>query len=249
MREELYEEMFRMEQEHWWFVAKHRIVLHLLRKFVRPPAGGGKARVADLGCGCGMMLRRLIDRCGAEYDAVGMEGAPAAVEFCRQRGVRVEVGELPSNVTMEAGAFDAVLLLDVLEHLDDDAGAVGAAARLLKRGGVMIVTVPAYQWLWSPRDEHHQHRRRYSKAAFAALFARDGLRIEMLSHYNTWLFPAAVAGRVATWARRPSDTTDLKVPVRPVNALLREIFASERGVLGRVPMPFGLSLLAVVRRT
>src|SRR4051794_20202793 len=147
MREELYEEMFRMEQEHWWFVAKHRIVLHLLRKFVRPPAGGGKARVADLGCGCGMMLRRLIDRCGAEYDAVGMEGAPAAVEFCRQRGVRVEVGELPSNVTMEAGAFDAVLLLDVLEHLDDDAGAVGAAARLLKRGGVMIVTVPAYQWL------------------------------------------------------------------------------------------------------
>ena len=244
MNRELYAEMYEMEQRHWWFAAKHRIVAGLLRRMLRP-SSGGKARVADLGCGCGMMLHVLEH----DYDVIGVDSSDQAIEFARQRGVRVVAGSFPEQIPLEKGAFDAVLMLDVLEHLDDDAAAVNSAAALLRPGGIIIATVPAYQWLWSKRDEHHHHRRRYAKARFRCLFGGPGLKLEMLSYLNTFLFPLAAAARLASKVfGSGAATTDLRVPPVPVNAILRQIFACEGPLLGRLPMPFGLSLAAAARR-
>src|SRR5688572_425114 len=116
MHHELYEEMFEMEQRHWWFAAKHRIVADLLRRYVRPTVNSstavtGRPRVADLGCGCGMMIFKLKDA----YDVVGVDGSPRALEFCARRSMRTTLGHLPGNIPLDRDGFDAVLLLDVLE--------------------------------------------------------------------------------------------------------------------------------------
>jgi hypothetical protein len=110
--------------------------------------------------------------------------------------------------------------------------------------------VPAYQWLYAPRDAQHQHFRRYSKEQFRALWEVEGACVELLSHYNTLLFAPAAAVRLASklFADEANVSTgDLYVPARPVNRLLQHTMASESSLLGRVPMPFGMSLVAVVR--
>src|SRR5690242_15203607 len=99
MHEALYEEMFEMEQRHWWFAAKHRIIIDLLGRKIR--RGNEKPKIADLGCGCGMMLWWLKDR----YDVAGVDGAPKAIEFCAKRGVPVQLGALPDEIPLAKGTF------------------------------------------------------------------------------------------------------------------------------------------------
>jgi SAM-dependent methyltransferase len=244
MNDELYGEMFEMEQRHWWFTAKHRIVGNLLKRFMRA-APGARPRVADLGCGCGKMLEILSSTC----DAVGTDASPQAIDFCAQRHVQAVIGRFPSEIPLQKASFDAVLLLDVLEHLDEDVASAQTAAGLLKPGGVMICSVPAYRWLWSKRDEFHQHKRRYAKNEFRQLFSQPGLKLELLSYANTLLFVPAAAGRLMSKLVPPANgQTDLRLPPAPINALLRETFAFERHLLGRLWMPFGLSLIAVARK-
>ena len=241
MREELYAEIFSMEQEHWWFSARHRIVLHLLGRYLSPK-NGKRQKVADLGCGCGMMLQRLSEK----YDPIGLDGSRHAIEFASHRGVTARLGALPEDVPLTRESYDAVLLLDVLEHLKDDRGSVEVASSLLKTGGILICTVPAHMWLWTKRDEHHHHFRRYSRSQFRALFDQPSLRLELLSHLNAILFAPAAAWRLFAKVLERSSVTDLRLP--PLNSVLRSVFAFERLMLGKVPMPIGLSFIAIARK-
>jgi SAM-dependent methyltransferase len=244
MNDEVYEEMYRVESRHWWFGAKHKIVRSLLARYA-PATGTTRPRVVDLGCGCGYLLSLINGR----YDAVGLDGSPQAVEFSRKRGVHVEQGMLPEPVPFENGSADVVLMLDVLEHLQDDVTCFARTARLLKPGGIAICTVPAYPWLWTKRDEFHQHFRRYTRRAFSSLMNSGGMKSEFVSHMNAVLFPAAVGERVVRkFMPLKEGHGDLKVPAAPINAGFRESYAAERLLLGRVPIPFGLSLVSVSRK-
>jgi SAM-dependent methyltransferase len=244
MHEDVYREMFAIEDRHWWYSGKHRIVQHLLRRYL-PPAPQGRAKVADLGCGCGMMLHRLRQR----YDVAGVDGSPSAIEFCRQRGVSAVLGRFPDGIDLPRESWDAVLMLDVLEHLEEDVATARTASELLKPGGILVVTVPAYKWLWSKWDEHHHHFRRYTRTGLKRLIDQTQLRIELLSYYNFWLFPLAAATRLAgNVVRSNSAVGSIRIPSAPVNSSFRTIFSSERKLLGRVNLPFGLSLIAVARK-
>ncbi len=244
MNDDLYEEMYRVEQSHWWFQARVKIVRSLLARYV-PRKSVGKPRVADLGCGCGLMLAALQD----DYEGVGMDAFPQAIDFCARRGIHAESGFLPGPVPFADGSFDAALFLDVLEHLDDDVNSVATAARLLKPGGVIIATSPAYQWLWTSRDDFHQHKRRYTRGQFTQLFERPDLDVLASSYGNTLLFPLAVTERLVRKAKPLKEGEgDLKVPAAPINALFRATFAAERAAFGRVRLPFGLSVVCVARR-
>lgn len=244
MNDEVYEEMYRVESRHWWFGAKHKIVRSLLARYA-PAAPTTRPRVIDLGCGCGYLLHLIND----QYDAVGMDGSSQAVEFSRKRGVRVEEGMLPEPVPFEDGQADVIMMLDVLEHLQDDTTCFTTATKLLKPGGIAICTVPAYPWLWTKRDEFHQHFRRYTKRAFTSLMNIDGMKSEFVTHMNAVLFPAAVGERVLRkFVPLKEGHGDLKVPATPINALFRESYAAERVLLGRLPIPFGLSLVSVSRK-
>lgn len=236
----LYSDMFKLEQDHWWFAAKHRIVLSMLRRAL--PARSGTLKVADLGCGCGRMLQLLADR----YEATGVDASPLAVEFANKRNVKVVQGSLPDDLPLTPGTFDAVLMLDVLEHLNDDVASAAAAAKLLNPGGIFLLTVPAYQWLFGPHDVAHHHRQRYTRGQLELVLREAGLEVKYCSYYNTILFPLALMQRAAQRKKRhhPGQLSTT-IPPRPINALFRAIFASERHLLGRVALPFGLSVLAI----
>lgn len=245
MDTKLYDELYRVEQDHWWFRARRKIVWSLVRRFTAGPADR-RLRICELGCGTGGNLAAVADR----HDVVGVECSPHALEYARRRlGDRVIHGILPSDVALPPNSFDVVLLTDVLEHIEHDTQSAATAIRLLRPGGIVVATVPAYQWLYSPRDAHHHHFRRYSKRRFSALWWSPNTRTLLLSHYNSLLFPAAAAARLASKFVLQHAVGDLNVPPRPLNGLLAQIMRSEANLLGRVTMPFGLSLVAVVRKS
>ncbi|MEX2222190.1 MAG: class I SAM-dependent methyltransferase [Candidatus Rokuibacteriota bacterium] len=227
------------DRAHWWFLGRRAIILAEMAR--RLPAGRG--RVAELGCGSGGMLEALA-RFGT---AVGVETDPTLRERARGRGLDVRAGALPDAVPLEIGRWDAVCLFDVLEHVDDEAGALAACRRLLAPGGRLFVTVPAYAWLWSRHDELLGHRRRYTTGSLRRAAEAAGFTVERLTYFNTLLAPPIIAVRLARAAlRRPGH--DLARPAPLWNRALAAGFAAEARLLGWTSLPFGISVLLAARR-
>jgi SAM-dependent methyltransferase len=246
MHVKLYDEMCEVEQNHWWFQARRSIVQTLVRRYIGGPRRR-RLRICELGCGTGGNLAELA----REHDVLGVECSPHALIHARRRlGHRVLGGSLPDDVDLPPDSFDVVLLTDVLEHIEDDTRSAQTAVRLLRPGGIVVATVPAYQWLYSPRDAHHHHVRRYSKRRFSSLWTTPESRIELVSHYNTLLFaPAAVVRLISKYLPFPSAPGDLITPPAILNMALAHTLQSEANLLGRLPLPFGLSLVSVARKT
>jgi SAM-dependent methyltransferase len=227
------------DREHWWFRGRRAIVRALLRRVLRP----GRVRVLDLGCGSGSMLESL-----AEFgEAVGMEPDEALVAAGRAAGFDVRRGALPGDRVVEPGWPDVVLLLDVLEHLDDEAAALHAVHAMLRPGGLLVIAVPAYDWLWSAHDVVLGHRRRYTARRLRARVEAAGFDVERVGYFNTLLLPAIALARA--WKRLRGDARhDLVRPPSPINTALAGILALEAPIVTRVPLPAGASILLVARR-
>jgi len=235
MDEALWDAIARVERRHWWFAGRREIVARLLER--RLPAG---AAVLDLGCGTGFVVERLA----RAFDAWGLE-PDAGVRARAAAGIapRILPGSTDDLTALGGRRFDAVTLLDVIEHLDDDAGALRGAAAALRPGGFVLVTTPAHPWLWSGHDEMNEHRRRYTRSTLRTALARAGLEPLLLSHFNTRLFPLALAHRLG----RRRDTSDgLRLPPGPLNRAFRALFSGEARGIER-GYPFGLSLVAIAR--
>ncbi len=245
MREEIYHRMYEVEDRHWWFAAKRAIIRHLLRRLLGTSDPSHPFVVADLGCGCGKALEELPEG----YSGVGLDTSQLAVDFCRMRGVDARVGSLPDDVDLASESCDAVILSDILEHVDNDCACAAAAANLLKPDGIMIVTVPAVPSLYSSWDSAHGHKRRYTRASLTRALAASGLDVHFISYYNTLLFAPAVLTRAVKSLFSLRETAELAVPPAPLNAILCSAFAAERFIVGRVPLPVGLSLIAVLRKS
>lgn len=230
-----------MEEDrlHWWFRGRLAVITAALERALpqRP------VRLLELGCGTGNVLGAL----GRFGEAVGMEAHPDLVAAARAAGLDVREGRLPGDLVVAPGWAEVVLLLDVLEHLADEAAALATGRRALAEGGLLIATVPAYQWLWSGHDVALGHRRRYTASRLRAVVERAGFRVLRVSYFNTLLFPALALARA--WKRLAGDTThDLRRPAPALNRWLEGIFALERHVVSRWALPFGASLLLVARR-
>ena len=157
-------------------------------------------------------------------------------------------GRLPDQVPFQPETFDLVAMLDVLEHIDDDVAGLRSLCATLQRGGQVLLTVPAFPFLWSRHDELHHHKRRYRKRGLAAAAEAAGLEVVSISYFNTLLFPMAAALRLArNLLRRPGGADD-EIPPAFVNRVLTAVFAWERYLLHRVALPVGLSLVLVARR-
>lgn len=234
----VYSEMAALEQQHWWFAARRKILDKLISTLPLPP----DAKILEAGCGSGGNLNMLA-RHGQVY---AMETNTQALALAVAKGAgQIAAGRLPAAIPFGDQKFDLIALLDVLEHVDDDAASLSALRTRLKPGGWLLLTVPAYPFLWSRHDELHHHKRRYVARDLRAISEAAGLHIPYLSYFNTWLFPLIAAARLA----RPGEGSsgDLTMPSKLTNALLTKIFASERLLLGRVTLPFGVSLLALAR--
>jgi SAM-dependent methyltransferase len=239
----LYARTAQLESAHWWFTARREIVRCAIERICRPQPG---ATILEVGCGTGGNLALLS--CFGRV--VGAEPDEEAIALARQRGIgTICRGSLPNQLPFEKGAFDLAVLLDVLEHVEHDREALEALVAVLKPGGCLLVTVPAFEWLWSRHDERHHHFRRYRLGELTRRLTGAGLRVEGATYFNTWLFPLIAAMRLlkqrARWAR---EIDDLRMPPRPMNRLLARLFASERHLIGRVRLRLGVSILACGRK-
>ncbi len=240
-----------IEQSHWWFSARRDIVRAVLER-VMPPES---RLVIDVGCGTGANVAALTDR----YECVGIDPSAAAVRHAHRRFPDVEFldGIAPEGLGDLATRADTFLLMDVLEHVEDHRGLLTELVKVLRPGGNILITVPADMRLWTEHDVSHGHYRRYDPEMLRSVW--DGLPVteRLLSYYNSRLFPIVRAVRAVSRRRGYAggeEGSDLSMPMRPVNAVLRRIFIGERRrVLGAIDAPGtgyrrGVSLIAVLRR-
>ena len=242
MQPELYQQMRELEDRHWWFRGRRRIVSTMLGTIGLPE----NAKLLDLGCGTGGNLEML-----SGFGAVtGIELDTGAAEMARQRGrAPILHGRLPDELPFGEGDFDCVTMLDVLEHIEQDAATLETVNRLLVPHGHVLLTVPAFEFLWGPHDEANHHKRRYRANGLRSLLQDAGFRVLTLSYYNTWLFPPVALVRLLR-KLIPSGSAGVELTMPPgwMNRLLNALFASERHVLPHARFPFGISLLAVAQK-
>lgn len=241
----LYRDHADLEERHWWFEGRRRVIASVLDRHL---PRGASARLLDVGCGTGGMLSLLRDF----GHASGIDLSPEAVQLAQERhgaGVAVHVGGIPGGLP-GPGSLDVVTAFDVVEHIEDDLAAVTALREVLVPGGFFVCTVPAFGFLWSEHDDLNHHKRRYTAPGLRALLEQADLEVVELSYFNTWLFPLVAGVRVARKRTgRRSGASDLALPPPLVNRMLTAVFGSERALVGRGrKLPFGVSLIAVARR-
>jgi SAM-dependent methyltransferase len=233
--------LHRTQERHWWYAARRRILAATLRR--EQARGLPPGQIVDLGCGVGANLAML----SAFGEVLGVDASPIAVQSCHERGfAAVRLADLDHLEGLADGSASVVLLADVLEHLDDERPCLEAARRLLAPAGLLLVTVPACEALWGPSDEVAGHRRRYARSSLRRA-VEPLFRVTHLGSFNTLLFPLVAAGRLAERALGRAGDEAAELPPRPLNALLREVFALEALVAPVVPLPWGVSLLCVAR--
>jgi SAM-dependent methyltransferase len=234
----VYDRMAELDSRHWWYRARREILARVIEAHARPPAG---ARILEIGCGTGHNLD-MLGRFGT-VDAVEMDDAAREVASARL-GRPAKMATLPALEGVERGAYDLVALLDVLEHVEEDRASLVSIAARLKPDGRILLTVPAHPWMWSAHDVVNHHKRRYTKRGFRETIEGAGLQVEMLSYFNSLLFPVAAAARLAGRLTGKEDSDD-KLPPAPLNKAFELLFGLERYAVGKVPFPPGVSLVAV----
>ena len=238
MERAVYDRMAEIDEVHWWFTARRKIIDKVIRVQVAPPAN---AHILEVGCGTGSNLA-LLQRFG-KLDAIEPDDTARAFS-AKRGGIEIQGGLLPDGVTLDDGAYDLIAMLDVLEHIPDDRIALEALRPKLKASGKLLLTVPAMPWLWSAHDEAHHHKRRYTGSSLAKVVTGSGYRITYQSYFNTVLFPLVALARGVGKLTGKEGGDDAMPPV-PVNGLLGLLFSVEAAWLGQHSFPVGVSLILV----
>jgi SAM-dependent methyltransferase len=241
MERSAYTEMAAIDENHWWYRARRRIVAEMITQHI---ATRPNLTIAEIGCGTGSNLP-VLARFG-QLTAVEPDADARAYAATRADATVLE-GRLPDGLPLAENSLDLAVMLDVLEHVDDDVAALKAVATKLKPGASFLLTVPAMPSLWSPHDEEHHHKRRYTAQTLRAAMEAAGLKIELMSYFNTLLLPMIAGVR---WMKNltGSKEVDTGMPSSWLNKLLEAIFAFERHLIGRLPMPLGVSLVVIVKQ-
>lgn len=238
MERHVFDAMAAGDATHWWYTARRRVLRAIIERQVRPPR---QARILEVGCGTGHNLAMLGEF--GRVDAVELD-ADARALAARRLGRPVLDARLPELAGVERGAYDLVAALDVIEHVADDRGALAAVRELLRPGGRALIAVPAHAWMWSAHDRANHHHRRYSARTLRRVLEAAAFRVDHLTPINSLLFPLAIAQRFASKATGRDNGTE-RVPPAPLNRAFDLLFGLEAYLVGRVPFPPGLSLVAV----
>ena len=242
MENEIFQKMLKLESSHWWFVARRKIIQRAINNLDLPR----NIRILDAGCGNGDNLS-LLSTFG---DLVAFEKNEYALKTAKSKKIgEIYKAELPDKLpnTIKTN-FDLIVLLDVLEHIDDDSKSLTTVRKLMNNKGIILITVPAFQWLWSEHDVIHHHKRRYSKSELREKLDSSGFRIKYISYFNTLLFPFALVERIGQKIFSPSNPEILELPNNKINFLLEKIFSLETIFMNKISLPFGLSLVAIAEK-
>ncbi len=240
MKQSLFETIFRHEQGYWWYVGRLAILKSLVVRAVLRAQG---LKILNIGCGTGVMSQ-AFEEFG---DVVTLDNSEVALEFCRRRGVSNLVQGEAEQLPFPDSSFDLALACDVLEHVEHDGIALAEIHRVLNSGGLAVLTVPAYQFMWSQLDDLGSHKRRYRLRELRAKLREAGFRIHKASYFNSLLFPLAVIERAWEHLAGKKVTDENVLPKVPpwLNRSLTAVFKFEASLLRHFDFPAGLSVLAL----
>jgi len=240
VEEEIYRQLAEVEERHWWFRGRRRVIWSLL-------AGAGvprPARVLDAGCGTG---RNLVEF-GVLGRVTGVEPSESAVEYCRRHRALEVVHAAVEALPFDDSSFDVVMALDVLEHVTEDTRALRELRRVTRPGGMLLATVPAYRLLWSQHDESHHHQRRYTRPLLISRARSAGWQPRRATYFNSILLPPIAAVRV--FRRHPEATgkSDYQLTPGVMNRVLEQPLRLEAAAIRRgVNLPAGVSIGMLAR--
>ncbi|MEK7616910.1 MAG: class I SAM-dependent methyltransferase [Patescibacteria group bacterium] len=240
MKKYLYEDLYLLEEKHWWHISKREAVLSLIKEYAK----GNRIKILDVGCGTG----RNMEEFKKLGDVWGLDSSLIALNYCRKRGLKnLKLGSA-ENTSLETSSFDVVTLLDVLEHTDDNK-TLKEMARILKRNGILILTVPAFPWLWSKWDEVLHHKRRYTINTFKKMLdSYDFHPVKMTYLYSFLVLPTLIIRKIKQKFSKnfyPSDFT-LSTPL--LNFILNNLSRLEFFLSGKFYIPFGTSIVVVAKK-
>ncbi len=242
MEPSAYQQMYEIERHNWWFVARKEILDSLIEDF-----SSSKSEILEIGAGTGGNLEMLSKH--------GRVSAIEPDDFARKKiferfGNQINLikGELPNSLNLQAQSFDLICLFDVLEHVENDLLSLIAIKKFLKPNGKIILTVPAFQFLWSTHDVKLHHVRRYNLSGLKELISAADLQIVRITYFNFFLFPLAFFARLIMKIIPKKKLSSEKNLPNFLNKILTKIFASEKFLLKKnCNLPFGLSLLCVAQ--
>ena len=243
MMEHTYPILFRVEQSHWWYIGRRKIIASFVEQICREVTDR-RPRILDVGCGTGANLL-LLSKYG---DAEGVDVSEDALAFCRERGldkVRLGAGE---ELPYDDGTFDLVTAFDVVEHMDDDLAGITEMHRVLRPGGRVLLFVPTFMFLWGLQDDVSNHRRRYRLPQLQRVLEQAGFEIERSTYANiTFFLPILMVRKLMRLTGIKTDTENT-INVPALNGVFGRLFGLESSILKRMNLPFGVSGLCVARK-
>ena len=244
MKEHTYPIMFRIEQSHWWYTGRRKILTSFVEDICRRVTDR-RPRILDVGCGTGANLL-MLSQFG---DAEGVDVSEDALAFCRERGLEnVKLGAA-EQLPYEDGTFDLVTALDVVEHLDDDLAGLREMRRVLRPGGRVLLFVPTFMFLWGLQDDVSNHRRRYRMPELQRVLEQAGFEIERTTYANITFFMPILAMRKLMRLTGIKAESENNINVSALNGVLARVLGAESFVLRYMNIPFGVSGLCVARNT
>jgi SAM-dependent methyltransferase len=244
---EIYSRLCRLEERHFWFRARNRIILRVFRQYL---AHRQRPRILEVGCGTGFVLQGLAaEKC---YELIGADSHIAALRHARDRLPGIELVQLDAQNLPYESEIDAIGAFDVIEHIAEDESALAGFCRALRPSGIVVVTVPQHQWLWSSVDEQAGHKRRYARQDLLAKITAAGFDILHVTSFVMTLLPVLYAMRLA---KRPRDTSvsdidwsELEIPLVANSVCSAAMLIDEALMIGGLSLPAGGSLLAIGRK-
>jgi len=242
MYEHEYDAMYRLEGSYWWYVARRELAQELLSNEID---GRDSIRILDVGCGTGANVTAFMRLA----PTIGIDASMDALHFCQSRGIKTVALSPVEDLPFAGNTFDIVTALDVLEHTDDDLHCLREIHRISKRKGLVLITVPAYGFLWSEHDEALKHRRRYTAHELRNKLAITGFDVVRTSYFISTLFFPILALRIWQGLRKDSTHPRTSIVVLPkwMNSALVGLLAFERRVFQQMNIPFGVSIVALAR--
>ena len=246
MQPHTYAIMREVEDKHWWYVGRRRIIADFVRRICDQlrAEGTSEPRILDIGCGTGGNLETLSGFGRAE----GVDISSEALDFCRARGLNNVRQGAAETLPYESESFDLVTGLDVVEHLDDDVAGLREMRRVLRSGGRMLLFVPAFMFLWGVQDDVSHHRRRYTLPELKGKLQQAGLSVERASYANISFFGPILVGRLFMRMSGLRPASENNINIGAFNGLFGRLFGSESWWLNRMSFPFGVSIICVARR-
>lgn len=243
MNDNEFERNYKVEAAYWWNVGRFKIIDSFTKRYIQPSL---KSRMVDLGCGTGATTLWL-----QKFGKVkGVDDSPKALDYCRKRGLKDLTRSNMETLKLPSGQFDAAFALDILEHVKNDSKAIREIFRILKSGGKLLVTSPAYQWLWSEHDEVCHHQRRYTLVEMAQKLEAAGFIVRRQSYCIVFpFFPLVTLIHFRSWFKKDKKIMMSIVPLpAPINQFLIFLLRLENFFLRFIDFPFGVSVILLAEK-